>query len=49
VLKVRDGQIVHLRDYVNILAVAEATDRLPALLASISSQKPAPVPPDACS
>jgi uncharacterized protein len=24
VLKVHDGQIVHLRDYVNVLAVAEA-------------------------
>jgi uncharacterized protein len=47
VLKVRDGQIVHLRDYVNLLAVAEATDRLPALLASITDQKPAPAPPDA--
>jgi len=47
VLKVRDGRIAHLRDYVNILAVAEAADRLPALLASISGQRPAPVPPDA--
>jgi uncharacterized protein len=47
VLKVRDGHIVHLRDYVNVLAVAEATDRLPALLASITGQRPAAVPPDA--
>jgi len=47
VLKVRDGQVVHLRDYVNVLAVAEATDRLPALLASITGQKPAVVPPHA--
>jgi uncharacterized protein len=47
VLKVRDGQIVHLRDYVNVLAVAEATDRLPALLAGIGGRRPAPAPPDA--
>jgi uncharacterized protein len=47
VLKVHDGQIVHLRDYVNVLAVAEVTDRLPALLASITGQRPTPAPPDA--
>jgi uncharacterized protein len=47
VLKVRAGRIVYLRDYVNVLAVAEATDRLPALLASITGQRPPPVPPDA--
>jgi ketosteroid isomerase-like protein len=27
VVRARDGQIVHFRDYVNVLAVAEATGR----------------------
>jgi ketosteroid isomerase-like protein len=27
VLTVRDGQIIHLRDYVNVLAAADATER----------------------
>jgi len=40
VRKVHDGRIVHLRDYVYVLAVAEVTGRLPALLASITGQGP---------
>lgn len=41
VLRVRDGRIVHLRDYVNVLAVAEAMGRvLPAASASPNPQQP---------
>lgn len=34
VLRVRDGQIVHWREYQNVLAIAHALGQLPALLAS---------------
>jgi uncharacterized protein len=35
VLRVRDGQIVHWREYQNVLAMAHALGQLPALLASM--------------
>jgi ketosteroid isomerase-like protein len=34
VLRVRDGQILHWREYQNVLAIAHALGQLPALLAS---------------
>jgi limonene-1,2-epoxide hydrolase len=39
VLKVKDGQIVLWREYQNVLAMAEAMDQLPALLASMGAGK----------
>lgn len=38
VLRVRHGHIVHLREYQNALAIAEALGQLPALLASVRDQ-----------
>jgi ketosteroid isomerase-like protein len=38
VLRVRDGLIVHTRDYADTLRTAQGTGRLPALLASLSTQ-----------
>ncbi|MGY0062252.1 nuclear transport factor 2 family protein [Streptomyces sp. LZ34] len=35
VIRVRDGQIVHTRDYMDGLGVATATDRLPDLVAAL--------------
>jgi ketosteroid isomerase-like protein len=35
VLRVRDGQIVHWREYQNVLAIAQALGQLPELLASL--------------
>ncbi len=40
VLRVRDGQIVHLREYQNALAIAHALGQLPALLASLDADPP---------
>jgi ketosteroid isomerase-like protein len=37
VLRVRDGKTVHWREYQNVLAIAEATGRLPDLLAAAAS------------
>jgi uncharacterized protein len=37
VLRVRDGKIVHWREYQNVLAIAEALGQLPALLAAASA------------
>ena len=39
VLRVRDGQIVTSRDYVNHLALAAAFDRLPQLVAALTAQQ----------
>lgn len=36
ILTVRDGQIVHWREYQDILRMAAALGQLPALLASVS-------------
>jgi uncharacterized protein (TIGR02246 family) len=38
VLRARDGEIVHLRDYVDLLGVAEIAGGLPALLARFAPQ-----------
>lgn len=40
VLRARDGQIVHWREYQNVPAIAAALDQLPALLAKFSDQQP---------
>lgn len=37
VLKVRDGQIAHWREYQDMLAMAAATGQLPGLLAGLPS------------
>ena len=37
VIRVRDGEIVHYRDYMNPLTLAELTGRLPDLLAALSA------------
>lgn len=37
VLHVRDGQIIHARDYMDGLGVAHATGRLPAVIATLAS------------
>jgi ketosteroid isomerase-like protein len=37
VLRVREGKIVHWREYQNVLAIAAALGRLPALLAAASA------------
>jgi ketosteroid isomerase-like protein len=42
VLRVRDGRIVHVRDYQDSLGVAYATGRLPALVASLGASRPEP-------
>lgn len=44
VLKVRDGQLVHWREYQNVLAMAEALGRSPAQLDGISSRQQEPAP-----
>lgn len=36
ILRVRDGHIVHQREYVDVLGIAAASDRLPAVLASLN-------------
>ncbi|MBE1612993.1 ketosteroid isomerase-like protein [Actinopolymorpha pittospori] len=36
ILRVRDGHIVHQREYVDVLGIAAASDRLPAVLASLT-------------
>jgi ketosteroid isomerase-like protein len=46
VLRVRDGRIVHWREYQNVLAIAQALGQLPALLASLAGQ-PEPAAPGA--
>jgi ketosteroid isomerase-like protein len=43
-LRVRDGQIVHWREYQNVLAMAEALGRPPAQLDGISGQQHEPAP-----
>ncbi|WP_007513992.1 nuclear transport factor 2 family protein [Pseudofrankia saprophytica] len=47
VLRVRDGRIVHLREYQNVLGMAVALGQLPALLASIGSEDARTQPPGA--
>ncbi|KPM53747.1 hypothetical protein CcI49_10780 [Frankia sp. CcI49] len=42
VLRVRDGRIVHLREYQNVLGMAAALGQLPALLASIRPDSVSP-------
>jgi ketosteroid isomerase-like protein len=42
VLRVRNGQIVHWREYQNVLAIAHALGQLPALLASVTAGEPEP-------
>jgi len=37
VMRVRDGLIVHLRDYMDALGAAHALGRLPAIIAALSS------------
>jgi limonene-1,2-epoxide hydrolase len=44
VLKVKDGQIVLWREYQNVLAMADAMDQLPALLASMGAARTDPAP-----
>jgi uncharacterized protein len=44
VLRVRDGQIVHWREYQNVLAIAQALGQLPALLAGINTSHPKSAP-----
>jgi ketosteroid isomerase-like protein len=46
VLRVRDGRIVHLREYQNVLAIAEALGQLPDLLASMGGRREEPAPAD---
>lgn len=36
ILRVRDGHILHQREYVDVLGIAAASDRLPAVLASLT-------------
>ena len=38
ILRVRDGQVVHLREYQNLLGIAAALGQLPELLASVSTE-----------
>lgn len=38
VLRARDGQVVHWREYQNVLAMAEAVGQLPELLAAAGNQ-----------
>ncbi len=40
VLRVRDGQIVHWREYQNVLAIAHALGQVPALVASLDAGPP---------
>jgi ketosteroid isomerase-like protein len=40
VLRVRDGKIVHWREYQDALAIAQALGQLPALLASVTAGQP---------
>lgn len=42
VMRVRDGLIVHIRDYADALRTAWGLDRLPALVASLGDQRPEP-------
>ena len=42
VMTVRDGQIVHTRDYTNPITGARLLGRLPELLAALSASPPAP-------
>lgn len=44
VLRVRDGQVLHWREYQNVLAIAEALSRPPAQLDGISGQHHEPAP-----
>jgi ketosteroid isomerase-like protein len=44
VLRVRDGRIVHLREYQNVLGIAAALGQLPDLLAGISPERTHPDP-----
>ncbi|MFB7590173.1 nuclear transport factor 2 family protein [Streptomyces sp. NPDC056169] len=39
VIRVRDGQIVHVRDYMDGLGVAHAMDRLTAVVAGLSDRR----------
>lgn len=41
VIRVRDGEIVSYRDYMNPIKLAELTDRMPQLLATLSEDRPA--------
>ena len=36
ILRVRDGQIIHARDYMDGLGVAHAMTRLPAVIAALA-------------
>lgn len=40
VIRVRDGEIVSYRDYMNPLELAELTGRMPQLLAALNEQQP---------
>jgi ketosteroid isomerase-like protein len=46
VLKVSDGQFVHVREYQNILAMAEALGQVAELLASLTNRQREPAPPE---
>jgi len=45
VMRVRDSLIVHVRDYADALRTAHALGRLPAVVASLGGQQPAPPDP----
>jgi ketosteroid isomerase-like protein len=47
VLRVRDGKIVHWREYQNVLAIAHALGQLPALLAGMGVGQPEAAAPNA--